>query len=411
MSWITDNPWVWDIVDAGVGLWEASDKKKNKVNMSELYKFANPNTNTPFYTTRTEYNNGKPEEFREFTPELQQIMDTQIFDRLNQQRNPYQMSEGMRGIADANIDWQRARYDLPKAEHGTAPYTPYGNSQTGEGTETDDPDPVYEEPDTTLPDNNEPVTGTQPDDPAGNAQRDFDAINRALQMNDQRLEGTRYANRHGSVMDWIKQKYGDTWNASELDKLLGEKDIGSLDGLNLSENAGAWGSVISALSGIPGLGFLGRRAGQQYRDDRNFFSPTNPDDPYAPDSDASREINDIMNPDNNLPNSPLGGGNTWSGDVYGGRSGYGGGGLNYNPHIRGRGNDYTSDEQFFPQNPDGRFKGSGQTGGQTGHGFMGGASRGAGTTAGNYRIGTAGLGGGEGASGLAELAAMLGLTK
>jgi len=90
-----------------------------------------------------------------------------------------------------------------------------------------------------------------------------------------------YNNQSGSQMGGGGFGLGDTYNATDLEKLFGNKDIGSLNGLNLSEQGGLIGKGVGLLTGLPLMGQLGGWLGQQYRDNRTFMSPVDPNDPYA----------------------------------------------------------------------------------------------------------------------------------
>ena len=99
----------------------------------------------------------------------------------------------------------------------------------------------------------------------------------------------------------------DTHNASDLNRALGQPDIGSLAQLGLSENAGAIGRIAGALTGVPGLGAFGSFLGDRNLDNKVFMSPVNPFAPFTP-ALTTPGLADLFG--GGLPNSPVGAGNT-----------------------------------------------------------------------------------------------------
>ena len=104
------------------------------------------------------------------------------------------------------------------------------------------------------------------------------------------------------------EKHLDTYNASEIDKLFGQKDIGSLPALEALEKLPWLGKAMGWLSGIPILGgLIGKKGGEwafnKFFDQKVWMSPTDPENPYRSDSDVSRDLNNLFNPDQYLPNS------------------------------------------------------------------------------------------------------------
>lgn len=106
------------------------------------------------------------------------------------------------------------------------------------------------------------------------------------------------------------ESHFDTYNASEIDKLFGEKDIGSLSALNALEKLPWIGRAIGWASGIPLIGgWIGKKGGEwvmnRYFNQKTWQSPTDPENPFAEQGSGATAIGALLDPygDRFLPNS------------------------------------------------------------------------------------------------------------
>jgi hypothetical protein len=115
------------------------------------------------------------------------------------------------------------------------------------------------------------------------------------------------------------QSHFDTYNASEVDKLFGQKDIGSLNALEALEKLPWLGRALGWLSGVPILGgLIGKKGGEwvmnKFINEKVWMSPTDPLNPYdqsnadhrldpnrLSDDPALDPLRDILNPYQGLP--------------------------------------------------------------------------------------------------------------
>lgn len=105
------------------------------------------------------------------------------------------------------------------------------------------------------------------------------------------------------------ERHFDGYNASEIDKLFGQKDVGSLAALEALEKLPWIGRAIGWASGLPLIGgWIGKKGGEwifnKFFNQKVWMTPVDPDNPYASDSDVSQALTTAFgNPDRFLPSS------------------------------------------------------------------------------------------------------------
>lgn len=303
MDWLSK---ALDLLGLGVSAYGAAKKAKGTLSVKDrkdLWRYENPDVNDPYRTSKMVDNgSGGLRQETSFSPEIQKLFDS-ILGQLNQPIDRYDSGYG--GLNNAQGNYQRSRYGLSPEE-----YQPPVDSSTGGGIETDDETPVYD------PDTTDPITGTggggagggnhsstQPGGYNPGGSRLPVGGGYGSSMMGQGIGGSRgYVPQGGN--QGRGGYFGDTYNAGTIDKLFGQKDIGSIGQLKFSENGGNFGTLISALTGIPGGRQIGNWLGNRNINNKTWMSPVDPANPYQSQSDTSQQIRDLFNqPD--LPNSPI----------------------------------------------------------------------------------------------------------
>ena len=98
--------------------------------------------------------------------------------------------------------------------------------------------------------------------------------------------------------------FANTFNASDIERLFGQQDIGSLAQLNLSEQGGNIGRIAGLLTGIPLLGQLGSFIGNRNIAGKTFMSPVNPAAPFAPIGSGATMIRSAFSPNMSFGSGP-----------------------------------------------------------------------------------------------------------
>jgi hypothetical protein len=358
--------WSWgDTINTGIGIWDAWDKSKNALDPKDLFYLSNPSHSNPFYDRTTNWNSGKPTIDSVFSSSMQPIADA-FFANIGKAPDTRETSQNLQQLANANQNWQKARYGMqpsafnptpapPVGGGGVAPpggrippgsgiiggggngtdggrIPPGGSGGAGQGSNNDALDRIFE-----GLIGSGLIGGSGGSVPGGGTGGKNDSGSSLGGSG-----GSGWRGEEGKTgWEWLDNSgynpftWRDDWNASDLEKLFGMKDIGSLGGLNAP---GAVGSIIGAIAGVPGGGKIGEWAGDYfdqigYNPGKGYFSPTDTDNPYATDGSGGNMVDDLMNPDKNLPRSPAEGGGggrgggSWSpsGGSSGGGWGSGGG--------------------------------------------------------------------------------------
>jgi hypothetical protein len=248
---MADYSWLGDLGDFIFDAFSAKDKSGKKLNLGELFKMANPNIDSPFMTTRSVWDaqNKQGSQIREFTPEVQGMFD-QIVSSLATPTQGYAMSRGMDELQNANLNWQRERYDLDPVpwEYQDAPMIGSGYAPMIGGGNEDDTDIVR--------------GGGRPSD------TDYGDNYQNAGL------GDGYAGDYGNSTLVGGQPAGDTgqWNAGDRGGIIdaiqnwyqtrrgtGDGYI-SYDDLVQQENGNTIGNIIAGLlaaAGLPATGALG----------------------------------------------------------------------------------------------------------------------------------------------------------
>jgi hypothetical protein len=320
MSWLGDN-WA-DLISSAFGFLEAKDKSKNTVSPKDLFYMGNPNYSNPFQTRTTSWDGGKPSVTQQFTPEMLELINGWM-DRAalaGEGRTPYGMNDGMRDVYGAQQNWQRERFGLDPVARPEQ-YDPYGGSDSitggnvGDITNPDDPNSFTggeQIPDYISDSDLRDTSGGRL--PAGSNEDFYDEIQRAL-LDQNRI---RELSRGGSDLT-------NVWDASDIEKLFGQGDIGSPAMLELIDSLGGIGAGAGGLLGIPFLGSAGERIGDSLRDNWTWMSPTNPSNPWELDGSGARLIEDAFR--DNYEYSGLDDGNTNPMTGGRGQGGYSSGGF------------------------------------------------------------------------------------
>jgi hypothetical protein len=321
-------PWK-DIIGGALGLYEAYDKSKNALDPRDIYRMMNPSSSTPFFNVNNDWNRGNPMSTVTMSDQLKPLADN-MFASVGSPVEKRTMSNGMKELQNANMNWQRARYGLDPIA-----FEPSANNPPPVDSPTDVPSMV--QPGTGSPGMDYPTDEIDPMAPSGGRGvgqgSNQDAANRIVEGligggaggnsdyrsmefrdinqngTDDRDEGLGWQGESGETgWNWFDESgynpatWRDDWNASELENALGQNDIGSLGGMEAPE---AIGSVASALSGIPGLGYIANKmTNGGYNPDKNYFSPVNKDDPYG----VRKDPTGMFPPPEELPHSPATGG-------------------------------------------------------------------------------------------------------
>jgi len=273
------------IISSGLGFMEARDKSGSTMRPKQQWYANNPSMTTPFYSSVSKWNKGNPSVDRQMSPQLQQAFDDIIWGALGEGRTPRTMSNNLGRLQNLQEQNQLGRYGLTGD-----PYSPKVDADGEQGY-----DPIG----TNDPQGNQ--SGGRYVNPTGKTYRD--EIQDAAMYRDSNDFNRSY--EQGSPLG---NPFGDTYNASDIEKLFGQKDIGSLAQLDLSENAGLYGEIVGMLSGIPMLGNLAQYFGDRNIGNKNWMSPTDPLNPYGADNLAGNIIRD--NADQNLGRSGMNEGNT-----------------------------------------------------------------------------------------------------
>ncbi len=324
MSWFGDN-WL-DLAKLGIGAFSANKASKQAMDLKDLknlWLYQNPDQNNPFYQS-TLTNNGEGGTVRntQFTPGIQAMFD-QLVGALTDGSQGNQINRVDPGLFGAQEDYQRSRWnlgpgdglgtpdpgddmDIQEPDYGFKPQPGQGgnwqpgDSQTG-GLGTQGPpgrqDPVFN-------------GGDRPGSPTGEWWFGGNpGMGGGYGPGPSQGGGSNWDGRTGwdrfDNSGWNPFAWGDTHNASEAEKLFGQNDIGSLGGM---EAPGVIASMLGSAFGLP-IGSIYDMLDPNgfYDPNKNYFSPTNPDNPYGSDSDATRGLNDAFAPP---PSSGIGDGVT-----------------------------------------------------------------------------------------------------
>ena len=118
-----------DLAGSYFGFKEAQDRSKNTMTPKNAFMVGNPNYSNPFQSRTTDWNGGDPSVRQEFSPAVMELINEWVgrSEKAGQGRTPYGMSEGMRGTANAQQNWQRERFGLDPMSQPEE-YTPYEES-------------------------------------------------------------------------------------------------------------------------------------------------------------------------------------------------------------------------------------------------------------------------------------------
>ena len=323
----------WDaaktIGDLGIGFWEAYSKSKQAKDTSpdDIYRMMNPDSSTPFYNVDNDWNGGNPFSNVTMSDSMKPLVEA-MFASVGSPVEKRSMGNGMKELQNANMNWQRARYGLepmayepsettnpsPTGSPTDVPQVPGGGGRGGGGR------------------GGGGEGGINPGDVLGGAGQgsNEDALNRIIEG---LIGGGRASNGFGDFggltgngrgdenlgwqgesgetgWDWLDESgynpgtWRDDWNGSELENSLGQKDIGSLGGMEAPK---VIGGAISAGTGIPGLGWLADKiTNGGYNSDKNYFSPVDPNDPYG----LNKDPTGMFGGEESLPNSPASAGSS-----------------------------------------------------------------------------------------------------
>ena len=296
--------WIAPLISAGAGLWEANDKRKNTMNPKDMWNLGNPSVSTPFYNTSSSWNDGKPTEDRQFTPELQQIFDNLIFGALNTPRDQRGMSDNMGRLQNAQENYQLSRFGQEGDPYvKKSPLDNDINIPDSIGAGIDDPDygdqtgtdpSLLNDPlgvgdfDPSMTDQEQSYNNLNPNN---NPRTGLDEIQRAIAFRERNKEYNDWNNdwRSGGSMgsdgNWnvgdIANQFLDREDGNNMYNDVIEYDKGGAGKSWAGDNAESLGRAFSAATGLPFLGVVGSKFQDWLYQNRTFMNPLNSNDPYG----------------------------------------------------------------------------------------------------------------------------------
>jgi len=293
------------LAELGYGAYSANKKSKAAMSIDDLKKlwmYQNPSVNTPTYSTSmTDDGNGGTVRNTQYTPEIQALFE-QFVGQQGQPREQYDSNLGELNNAQGN--YQRSRYGLGPEEYAPdeidAEQPNYGDGNDQDAMPSQQYQPGMGP--TTADQSNRGTNrlGAGGGGMGGSSGGGYNSLYNGTQQGPVNTSS-------GSGSGW-SNPFSDTFNASDLEKLFGQQDVGSEAQLTLSENGNLIGRGLGLLTGIPGLGMLGGYLGDRNIENKTWMNPTDPYNPYGGDTLASNIIRD--NADQGLGRSGMNQGNT-----------------------------------------------------------------------------------------------------